>query len=166
MAAIRTNAELAVRNFLKTRVGTLEAEDYLDDGTIIRLHANIREDGSATFDFTGTSPESLSNLNAPESVTRSALIYSLRTLIGTDMPLNSGVLAPITFIIPPNSILSPSGDAAVCAGNTETSQRVVDVVFKAFQACAAGQGCMNGESGLAWPGRAPSPSSLVLFDRG
>lgn len=117
MAAIRSNAELAVRNFLKTRAGeTLEAEDYLDDGTIIHLKAKINDDGSATFDFTGTSPESLSNLNAPESVTRSALIYSLRTLIGTDMPLNSGVLAPITFVLPPNSVLSPSTEAAVCAG--------------------------------------------------
>jgi 5-oxoprolinase (ATP-hydrolysing) len=68
------------------------------------------------FDFTGTGPESLSNLNAPESVTRSALIYSLRTLIGTDMPLNAGVLAPIKLVIPPSSFISPSLDAAVCAG--------------------------------------------------
>ncbi|RSH93770.1 hypothetical protein EHS25_006418 [Saitozyma podzolica] len=145
MAAIRTNAELAVRSFLKTRAGELlQAEDYLDDGTIIALKVDIDDtDGTATFDFTGTSPESLSNLNAPESVTRSALIYCLRTLIGTDMPLNAGVLAPVRLVIPPDTILSPSMEAAVCCGNTETSQRVVDVVFKAFEACAASQGCMN-----------------------
>jgi N-methylhydantoinase B/oxoprolinase/acetone carboxylase alpha subunit len=64
---------------------------WIDDGTIIALKVDIDDtDGTATFDFTGTSPESLSNLNAPESVTRSALIYCLRTLIGTDMPLNAG----------------------------------------------------------------------------
>ncbi|WWD01069.1 hypothetical protein V866_008007 [Kwoniella sp. B9012] len=145
MAAIRTNAELAVRNFLKGRGSEpLIAEDYMDDGTIIKLRIDIDpEEGSATFDFTGTSCESLSNLNAPRSVTQSALIYSLRTLIGTDMPLNAGVLAPVTLIIPDNTILSPSLDAAVSSGNTETSQRVVDTVFKAFEACAASQGCMN-----------------------
>lgn len=153
MAAIRTNAELAVRQFLKTRAADspLIAEDYMDDGTILHLKIDINaEDGSATCDFTGTSPESFSNLNAPESVTRSALIYSLRTLIGTDMPLNAGVLAPITLVIPPDSILSPSTDAAVCCGNTETSQRVVDVIFKAFEACAASQGCMNSKYHLGF----------------
>ncbi|WVQ78999.1 hypothetical protein IAT38_001091 [Cryptococcus sp. DSM 104549] len=145
MGAIRLNAEVAVRNFFKSQAGrVLQTEDYLDDGTIIKLAIHISpEDGSATFDFTGTSPESLSNLNAPEAVTRSGLIYALRTLIGTDMPLNAGVLAPVELVIPPGTILSPSIYAAVCSGNTETSQRVVDVVFKAFEACAASQGCMN-----------------------
>ncbi|KAK8869467.1 hypothetical protein IAR55_000031 [Kwoniella newhampshirensis] len=144
MAAIRTNAELAVRNFFKTRSGPLIAEDYMDDGSILKLRIDIEsESGSAKFDFTGTSMESLSNLNAPVSVTQSAIIYSLRTLIGTDMPLNAGVLAPVELVVPADSILSPSLDAAVSSGNTETSQRVVDVVFKAFEACAASQGCMN-----------------------
>ncbi|ORY27110.1 putative cytoplasm protein [Naematelia encephala] len=145
MAAIRLNAELAVRSFLKTWVGVpLVAEDYMDNGAIIRVKISIDgDDGSATFDFSGTSPESLSNLNAPESITRSAIIYSLRVLVGTDLPLNAGVLAPIQLVIPPNSILSPSNEAAVCAGNTETSQRLVDVIFKAFEACAASQGTMN-----------------------
>lgn len=32
---------------------------------------------------------------------------------------------------------------AVVGGNVLTSQRIVDVVFKAFQVCAASQGCMN-----------------------
>jgi len=39
--------------------------------------------------------------------------------------------------------LCPSEDAAVVGGNVLTSQRVVDVILKAFQACAASQGCMN-----------------------
>lgn len=28
-------------------------------------------------------------------------------------------------------------------GNVQTSQRVVDVILKAFRVCAASQGCMN-----------------------
>ncbi|KAG5221119.1 Hydantoinase B/oxoprolinase [Salix suchowensis] len=39
------------------------------------------------------------------------------------------------------SLLSPSRTAAVCGGNVLTSQRIVDVVLKAFHACAASQGC-------------------------
>ena len=45
--------------------------------------------------------------------------------------------------IPKGSLLDPSDTAAVVGGNVLTSQRIVDVVFRAFSACAASQGCMN-----------------------
>ncbi|KAL4753744.1 hypothetical protein BDW72DRAFT_201227 [Aspergillus terricola var. indicus] len=41
------------------------------------------------------------------------------------------------------SFLNPSSGPAVCAGNTQTSQRVVDVILRAFHAAAASNGCMN-----------------------
>ncbi len=59
------------------------------------------------------------------------------------MPLNQGVLHPITIIIPEQSLLNPSDLAAVVGGNVLTSQRLCDVIFKAFRACAASQGCCN-----------------------
>ena len=46
-------------------------------------------------------------------------------------------------IIPEKSLLNPDDDAAVVGGNVLTSQRIVDVVFKAFGTCAGSQGCMN-----------------------
>lgn len=45
----------------------------------------------------------------------------------------------MTAIIPKGSILDPSENAAVVGGNVLTSQRVVDVIFRAFQVCAASQ---------------------------
>ena len=45
----------------------------------------------------------------------------------------------MTVIIPNGSILDPSENAAVVGGNVLTSQRVVDVIFKAFSTCAASQ---------------------------
>lgn len=83
------------------------------------------------------------NINAPEAVTYSAIIYCLRCLISEDIPLNQGCLAPIHVKIPKKSFLSPSATAAVVGGNVLTSQRVTDVVLKAFQACAASQGDCN-----------------------
>ena len=53
------------------------------------------------------------------------------------MPL----LTDIVVKIPDGTLLSPSKTAAVCGGNVLTSQRIVDVVLKAFHACAASQGC-------------------------
>jgi len=123
----------------------VEAEDFMDDGTPIRLSVTIdRRDGSAIFDFTGTGPELYGNLNAPPAVTASAVIYCLRCLIpDVDIPLNQGCLVPVTIRIPPNSLLNPSPTAAVVGGNVLTSQRITDVIFKAFDAVAASQGCMN-----------------------
>ncbi|KAK1794456.1 hypothetical protein P4O66_011331 [Electrophorus voltai] len=156
MGYIQSNAELAVRDMLKDfahhrqqQTGSLEveAEDHMDDGTPIKLRVQINEqEGSAVFDFSGTGFEVWGNCNAPRAITLSALIYCLRCMVGQDIPLNQGCLAPIKVIIPPGSILQPSQNAAVVGGNVLTSQRVVDVIFKAFEVCAASQGCMNNVS--------------------
>jgi 5-oxoprolinase (ATP-hydrolysing) len=148
MRFIQKNAEIAVRkmlkNFATTHGTTAHAIDYMDDGSPIELTITIDpETGSATFDFTGTGPQVLGNHNAPPAVTYSAVIYSLRSMVAESIPLNQGCLAPIKFVIPEYCLLNPSSDAAVVGGNVLTSQRVVDVVLRAFKACAASQGCMN-----------------------
>ncbi|NXT39932.1 OPLA oxoprolinase, partial [Pelecanoides urinatrix] len=95
--------------------------------------------GSAVFDFSGSGPEVYGNCNAPRAITLSALIYCLRCMVGQDIPLNQGCLAPVRVVIPKGSILDPSPEAAVVGGNVLTSQRVVDVIFRAFGVCAASQ---------------------------
>ena len=149
MWAIQSTADTAVRNLLRELHSRFEGEplkavDFMDDGTPIQLKITINgNDGSAIFDFTGTGPEVYGNTNAPVAITYSAIIYCLRSLIKSDIPLNQGCLAPIKVIIPPSSLLSPSSTAAVVGGNVLTSQRITDVVLKTFQICAASQGCTN-----------------------
>ncbi|KAH8275373.1 hypothetical protein KR026_005998 [Drosophila bipectinata] len=153
MSHIQKNAELAVRDMLRQigrdtqeRTGStvLQAQEFMDDGSPITLKVTIdTEQGSAICDFTGSGVEVWGNCNAPRGITLSALIYCLRCMVGHDVPLNQGCLAPIKVIIPKNSILDPSEGAAVVGGNVQTSQRVVDTVLKAFGVCAASQGCMN-----------------------
>ena len=145
MVNIQNNAEQCVRALLKKVYKKFEgkdlsATDYMDDGSPIRLRVAIDPD---QFDFEGTGPEVYGNVNAPEAVTYSAIIYCLRCLISEDIPLNQGCLKPITVRIPPRSLLSPSAGAAVVGGNVLTSQRVTDVIFRAFEACAASQGDCN-----------------------
>ncbi|CAG0882607.1 unnamed protein product [Cyprideis torosa] len=152
MGFIQTAAELAVRDLLK-RVGNaklhgceriLHSEDRMDDGTYIRLCVKIDcNEGTAVVDFSGTDRQVLGNWNAPRSITTSALIYTLRSLVPETIPLNQGCLAPVKLIVPEGCILAPRADAAVVGGNVLTSQRVVDVILGAFDACAASQGCMN-----------------------
>ncbi|KAH7026172.1 Hydantoinase B/oxoprolinase-domain-containing protein [Microdochium trichocladiopsis] len=149
MEHIQHNAESCVRTLLKQVYKKFEgkdlsAVDYMDDGSPIRLKVTIDPDkGEAVFDFAGTGPEVYGNINAPEAVTYSAIIYCLRCLISEDIPLNQGCLKPIHVKIPPRSLLSPSTGAAVVGGNVLTSQRVTDVIFRAFEACAASQGDCN-----------------------
>ena len=94
----QSNAEVAVREMLKefgrrtldtTGESVLRAEDFMDDGSRISLTVSIDVDaGEAVFDFSGSGPEVYGNINAPKAVVLSALIYSLRCLIGQDIPLN------------------------------------------------------------------------------
>lgn len=148
---------------LKLPEGVRQFTDTLDDGSPITATVTIRHsleseisnlkskipDASATVDFTGTGPVSAGNLNANRAIVMSALIYCFRCLIEDDIPLNSGVLAPIELILPENCLLNPTPDPdpakcpAVVGGNVETSQRVVDVIFGALGVVAASQGTMN-----------------------
>ncbi|KAI0221164.1 hypothetical protein L0F63_003542 [Massospora cicadina] len=149
MRHIRDNAECAVRRLLASKVpggrGSVElfGEDRMDDGSPIRLRIRITREGDATFDFTGTGPQVHANFNAPLAVSHSAILYCLRCLVDCDIPLNAGCLAPLTILVPEGSLLNPSPEAAVVGGNVTTSQRVCDVVLRAFGACGASQGCCN-----------------------
>ncbi|TVY56694.1 Uncharacterized protein LCER1_G003002 [Lachnellula cervina] len=152
MRSIQQNAELAIREYLKQVYArfngrALQAIDYYDDGTPVVVKITIEpETGSAHFDFSGTGEETYSNMNAPPSITSSAIMYALRAMINSDIPLNEGCLAPIRITIPPSTVLNPS-DAVAISGSTIASQRVTDLILKAFHACAASQGCANA---LGW----------------
>ena len=140
---VRENAAASVRRLLGSlREGAFEYE--LDSGEMIRVAIRVdRDEGAATIDFTGTSPQSTTNFNAPEAVTRAAVLYVFRSLIREDIPMNEGCLEPLRTIIPAGSLLSPAYPAAVVAGNVETSQCVTDCLYGALGALAASQGTMN-----------------------
>lgn len=135
--------QLSLSNHLE-EVGTVTRVDYMDDGTPIALDLTIdRKQRTAVFDFTKSGLEVLGNFNTPNSVVRSAIIYCVRCLVNSDIPLNAGCLKPVTIITKEGSVLNPSETAAIVGGNVTTSQRITDVIFKAFRAVADSQGCMN-----------------------
>lgn len=104
-------------------------------------------------DFAGASPAVRGNLNAVPAITQAAVAYCVRctalAMLNVDLPMNAGAFAPIDIDIPPGSLLDPAPPHAVAAGNVETSQRVVDVLFGALAQAlphlipAASQGTMN-----------------------
>ena len=116
----------------------------MDNGSKIKLNIIInKKSNTASFDFTGSSKQTTDNFNAPIAVTKSAILYVLRTLLEKKIPLNDGCLRPIKIIIPNNSILNPKYPAAVVAGNVETSQIIVDTINGALKIQAACYGTMS-----------------------
>jgi 5-oxoprolinase (ATP-hydrolysing) len=140
---VRENASESVRRL----IGQLKSgafEYAMDSGELIRVAITVDKDRrEAHIDFSGTSPQSSSNFNAPEAVTRAAVLYVFRSLIAEEIPMNEGCLEPLRITIPEASLLSPQYPAAVVAGNVETSQCVTDALFGALGALAASQGTMN-----------------------
>ncbi len=140
LAISQEKIEGFLKKFKESKVSEV---DYLDNGAVISFSSYATEQGRAVFDFRGSSIELLSNQNTPYSVLKSAVIYSLRVMLGEDIPLNEGIILPIEIRLDNNSFLNPSKNAAVVGGNVTSSQRIVDVILRAFGYAANSQGCMN-----------------------
>ena len=117
--------------------GIWEFEDVMDDdgaGTSrigIRAKLGISRD-CATVDLRQSDKQVPGCVNCPPSVTRSAVYYCFACLMEERVPFNAGCFRNIEVITEPGTVVHAVYPAAVVAGNTETSQRIVDVVFGAL----------------------------------
>jgi N-methylhydantoinase B len=135
--------------------GVYEAEDALDSDGIgageITLRVRVEVKGERAFvDFGGSAPQVAGPVNAVEAITVSCVAYVFRCLIGAEeAPASAGLMEPIKVIAPLGSVVNARHPAPVAGGNVETSQRIVDVLFKALAQAlprsipAASQGSMN-----------------------
>lgn len=143
MQHVRDNAEESVRR----AISVLNPGSFvypMDDACEIRVQIEIdRTTRSASIDFTGTSPQQPTNLNAPLAICKAVVLCVFRTLVDADIPLNAGCLAPLEIIVPAGSMLNPQYPAAVVAGNVETSQAIANALYGALGVMAAAQGTMN-----------------------
>ena len=143
MRHVMDNAEQSVRRVIE-RLGSGRFDYQMDNGRALCVSISVdRESRSAVVDFTGTGAQHEGNFNSPPAVTRAAVLYVFRCLVGDDIPLNDGCLKPLTLIIPPGTFLSPHPGAAVVAGNTEVSQATCNAIFGALGVIACSQATMN-----------------------
>ncbi len=148
MAAIRDRATRA----LLRRIESFPSGEYrgcqkLDDGSVLVLLVKVNR-GRIGIDFSGTSGVHPGNLNATPAIVRSVISYILRLWIQEPMPLNEGLLTPVSIDLPecmlnPRFTDDPAECPAVVGGNVETSQRLVDTFIEALGIMACGQGTMN-----------------------
>jgi N-methylhydantoinase B len=119
--------------------GRAEFEDVLEEATAQGASARLRlcfekRGERARFDFRATDSLPQSSRNATRAVTVSGVFYVLRTLLPEFAPANDGILRPLEILTRPGSLLDAAYPAGVAAGNVETSQRLVDVLFGALAA--------------------------------
>jgi 5-oxoprolinase (ATP-hydrolysing) len=144
MNHVQDNAAESVRKVLDRLPADVSFSYEMDQGCFINVRITVdREAREAIVDFTGTSPQRDDNFNAPEPVTRAAVLYVFRVMVEDKIPMNAGCLRPIRIVIPDGTMLTPSWPAAVVAGNVEVSQAVTNCLFGALGALAAAQGTMN-----------------------
>jgi N-methylhydantoinase B len=138
MDALKDYADRLMRAALrKIRPGNYAAEDFLDDdgcGTgPIPLRVAIQIGGGrAVVDFTGSAPQVRGSVNANYAITLSATFYVMKCVAAETVPANEGLMRPIKLITPEGTIVNALPPAAVAGGNVETSQRIVDVLFRAM----------------------------------
>jgi N-methylhydantoinase B len=137
--------------------GRYEAEDYLENTGVsdkpVKIKVAITIKGSnMKVDYTGTDDQVDGPVNAVWGVTLSGVYYTLKCITNPTIPMNDGCFRPVEVYAPKGTIMNPVPPAAVAGGNTETSQRNVDVLLKAFaqiipkRICAACQGTTNSVS--------------------
>jgi len=155
MKALQDYAERLTRAVLRqVPAGVHRADDFLDDdgcGTgPIRLRVRITiARGRVRVDFSGSHVQVRGGVNANYAITLAAVFYVIRCLSPHEIPANAGILRPVELIAPEGSVVNARFPAAVAGGNVETSQRLVDVLLRAFARVlpgripAASNGSMN-----------------------
>jgi N-methylhydantoinase B len=156
-AALLDHSEELIRAELATLPeGEFSAEDFLDDDGItsgpVRICVKISpnpQKRTLRVDFTGSAAQVTGSLNAVAAITYSATFYVLRCLLPEEAAPTAGLMRPVELILPEGSIVNAKPPAAVAGGNVETSQRIVDVLLRAFAKIlpqripAASSGTMN-----------------------
>ena len=134
--------------------GIYRAEDCLEDigdsDSLTWIRVTLKRDEDLlSVSFKGTDPEVNSPFNAVFGVTLSSTYFAIKSIVDPEAPMNEGVLKPIKAFAPEGSLVNPKRPAPVSGGNLETSQRIVDTVFKALSQAllnlvpAASHGSMN-----------------------
>ena len=147
----------------------LEGDGVQSEELTLRLELRVRKDGRLSFDFTKTDDQGLGSLNANPAIVHAAVLYCVRCLVADDVPTNAGLAEGLELRLRPGSVLDPRFPAAVAGGNVETSQRLVDLCFRALGAAGAdvpaeSAGTMNNMSfGGRFPAGHPAAGESFAF---
>jgi N-methylhydantoinase B len=135
-----------LQNYAERRLRSVIAEmpdgeysftDYMDNGgsaypepLLITVKITIKGD-FMNFDFTGTANQIEAPINVPFSSLLATVFYSLKALIGPDIPSNAGIYNAFGVNVPKGALINPTNPAPVGL-MMDTCQRLPDVIFGAL----------------------------------
>ncbi|MDN5925647.1 MAG: hydantoinase B/oxoprolinase family protein [Hyphomicrobiales bacterium] len=110
--------------------------DHLDDdgsgGEPVRIQVAIEiDDDRINVDFTGSSPQVRSAINAPLSIAKSSVAFVVKAVIGAEIPNNAGFLRLLNVTAPEGTVVNMAFPAA-CAARAVTAYRMTDALFGAL----------------------------------
>ena len=162
MAALLDRSERQMREAIRALPqGSFEGEDFLDDDGVgdrplaVRVRVTFAE-GEASFDFGACADAAEGPVNTTPFIAAAAAFYVMKCLAGDEISPNGGALRPLAIKTRPGSLLQPPPTRPVVGGNHETSQRVVDAIFRALEPAMAERLNAGG----------PTTSGLLLFGIG
>ncbi|MBC7800250.1 MAG: hydantoinase B/oxoprolinase family protein [Gemmatimonadaceae bacterium] len=163
-AAAQLRAEL-----LALPDGTWRQEDFLDnDGRTdapLRIAADVTIAGDRlTIDFSRSAPPCAGPVNISRATTVASVYVALKHLF-PDVAANTGVLDPVTVIVPAASLLDAQRPRPT-GGYTETILRIIDVLFCAFARISPAHAIGNAYgtiNALSIAGRRGDTSRWVMF---
>ena len=138
MEEMQNYAERMMRSTIaKIPDGEYTFTDYVDgcgDQVPEPININIRitvAGEEMTMDFTGTHEQVEAPINIPLPALSSAILYSIKALVGPSLPTNAGVFRPITIIAPEGCIVNPKEPGPVSV-LIDAAQRIPDTIFGAL----------------------------------
>lgn len=138
MDELQNYAERRLRAVIRNlKDGVYKFTDYMDnagekypDPLPISVTITIKDD-FIDFDFTGTCDQVEAPINVPYNSLLATVFYSLKALIGPDIPSNAGIYRAFRVYAPPGCLVCPTHPAPVGV-MIDTCQRLPDVIFGAL----------------------------------
>lgn len=138
MRELVTYSERRVRAVVSTLPdGEYCYTDYVDgcgdkypDPLPIQVKVTIAGD-DLTVDFTGTASQIKAPINVPYPCTKAAVFFSVKALMGDDIPANEGINRAIRIIAPKGCIVNPTEPSPIGA-QIDCQQRIPDAIFGAL----------------------------------
>ena len=117
--------------------GRYTASDVMEDDGVTNRRYDIvvtidKRSDRIVVDFTGTSPQAPTPVNATITSTRAAVYAALLALVDPTLPANAGVFETIDVIAPEGTIVNARRPAPVFGCTFEISKRVPEAILKAF----------------------------------
>jgi N-methylhydantoinase B len=106
-------------------------DDGVEPGKSHTVRVKVTIDGDRIIaDFTGTDPQAKGPINAALSQSMSGVLFAVRSLLSSDIPVNDGSFNSLEVVFPRGSLCNPNPPAA-CNSRMATVMAIIEAMLRA-----------------------------------